>query len=1340
MGTVISDVVDEEPKNIIRDVIEEPPGNIITDSFEDSEPGPPEAYNPVSRPGDAGVYEAKDTVELFPPEQPPMGQPPGMMLKGQGFLPGNYQPSLPELGGVAEAGAAAVTGSLAAMGGGLAAMSATALYKASSILPFVDWGESSAADIFMSTYRLSEHFTYQPRTAEGEKYLENTFGQIEQLGTMMGQEATDFVVGLGTVGDIDLTPGAQGWSKLTPEQSNMTQEGQAELAATVGAAARLLPDLSLMLLGVKAVEVVGKVKSARIEKGVKGKLREAGVESVTETPVGELAKFEMRWTSLKDLPVTKPLMNKAQINKMVRDITEGSLEPDIAVEVGPGGIPELVTSGERTLLAFRAMEEKGMPVPQTIAVRAMPRKYTETEVGEINRLAASRTGKFLRDKVAEKEGAEALGKQLSRAATVALIDQSGPIKKVLNKFGALGKVAVRRFNIAAGSTPRSHMYFQDARRMIFDTRSADNPALSWRRDVEFRAGETAEAVRLSERDLFNMVVEDRQLTDYRYRGTTRKKDVDPDIQAARARLAKVEEAVGRPRFANMLERSDAYFESVKRSMDRAVKYGIMTKGRAKLITRREKSKPEGAFNPEDFDVAFDIDETGLYKPDKGQARVHDVETKLAEIIVRTESRIARNYRDNALYDLANSGVEGIGKLVKEVKKNEEGKFPQAPEGYTAIKLKVKGKTKVLHMDKTMAEYWNGPDTTLTNNWIMSTTRMLAGSSLVKPLATGYNPGFAITNMTVDLVHAWRTSEVGFSSWGPVYLGEIITDLAATFKDAFARKGAYRQFVEEGGATAFLTSQGKGVLMAGEGLSAQIAREVRSTRKPWRQNIESAKKVLSYVNETSEIWVRLAIRNRGLKNGMSSEEATAAARDYLDFSQGGIATKYLDNWIPYLNASTQGMRTALRAYKNNPKSTAIKDMQLIGPYLAWQTYQWYKNPEFMNQMTAQQDRDFVNFELPGATYTDPSGNKRLVYLKFKKDQSILPMLMIPQLMVNRALGNRVPGDSVLNYLRALTPITQNPFPPTTAAISAWMLNKDVWREADAWRGTAGKETGVGKILPGAEFTPGVEPQALVDLGKTFPSWFSPARGYAALRTLAPTNSYLQFGWNLYNYIDHNLNGDPEIKREIDDMREQSFLAWLSQNPAGNRFLGLTHPGPNTYDRMDEASIETATREKLWDDEVRVAMKNMQLATSETKKKQIMDDLQKSAAVYGQQTFRPDLPAKIVLTGIAKDAARRVHARLNDPYLESVAGPLWWSVLSATSDPAMRADKYFWIWKDVDADRRKKLDRMLHEVDAAGAISTGSRGIYDAGFVLNLNKLKKQWGTDQAATLDPPDDGE
>jgi hypothetical protein len=123
-------------------------------------------------------------------------------------------------------------------------------------------------------------------------------------------------------------------------------------------------------------------------------------------------------------------------------------------------------------------------------------------------------------------------------------------------------------------------------------------------------------------------------------------------------------------------------------------------------------------------------------------------------------------------------------------------------------------------------------------------------------------------------------------------------------------------VSKGGGSNFLTHQGIDFL----GRKKSIAEQVDPK---WR----SAKEALSWLNETGELVVRLAHRERMIKQGMDPEMATLKARDRLDFSQGGPVAKGLDTVIPFLNVSLQGYYKVAKQAQADPARFAAQAGQV-----------------------------------------------------------------------------------------------------------------------------------------------------------------------------------------------------------------------------------------------------------------------------------------------------------------------------------------------------------------------------------------------------------------------------
>ncbi len=187
------------------------------------------------------------------------------------------------------------------------------------------------------------------------------------------------------------------------------------------------------------------------------------------------------------------------------------------------------------------------------------------------------------------------------------------------------------------------------------------------------------------------------------------------------------------------------------------------------------------------------------------------------------------------------------------------------------------------MPDAMAKEWVLSDPTI-NAQVANVVGWLSGSSVLKPMATGLNPEFALTNFPRDIAHIWLVTNE-YSPFLPKATAQMGADLMATVGDAFMRKGSYIDYINEGGGMQFLTHQGK--------ITSKVGGKLGQLQD-----------VLGYLGETSEIWTRLALRRRALKRGASPHEATWQARNYLDFNQGGPLIKAIDTGVPYLNAGIQ----------------------------------------------------------------------------------------------------------------------------------------------------------------------------------------------------------------------------------------------------------------------------------------------------------------------------------------------------------------------------------------------------------------------------------------------------
>jgi hypothetical protein len=324
---------------------------------------------------------------------------------------------------------------------------------------------------------------------------------------------------------------------------------------------------------------------------------------------------------------------------------------------------------------------------------------------------------------------------------------------------------------------------------------------------------------------------------------------------------------------------------------------------------------------------------------------------LSNVISRTQSRIFANEANKALYDFAqNNPDNGIVRLARLQKVTKSGKpiYESAGSREQKVKVMIDGQAKDMIMPTELAREWVIRDP-LIDETVAQTIRIASGSFILKPMATGLNMEFAVTNLPRDIAHIWLTT-TEYSPFAPVAAGQMAVDFmkvlpSATgfhpvkgFKEVLSGsdwKNIVLDFVNQGGMLSLLTYQGR------FGKTGTFKTGVSG-------KINAIQNIMGYLGETSEVLTRLALRERAIKNrtreGLTAEQkeaielrATRIARDYLDFAQGGNVAKALDTGIPYLNASIQGTRGIFRAAKREPAVFTTKVAQIAGllPDYTWQ---------------------------------------------------------------------------------------------------------------------------------------------------------------------------------------------------------------------------------------------------------------------------------------------------------------------------------------------------------------------------------------------------------------------
>jgi len=765
-------------------------------------------------------------------------------------------------------------------------------------------------------------------------------------------------------------------------------------------------------------------------------------------------------------------------------------------------------------VAVERVQER-LKTKRRIKLEELKEELQKTEEGKVEWM-------YLESERMLKEKRKPTFKKAFRGAKRALVDTSGNIKKDLIKnLGPLGKEAATQHELIAGASGKAQRLIEEAKKRIYKGISRNDESLL-NRAIQSRRTIAISKYKPEVKHPF---------------GLTEKEHLDY--------MKTIPEEINK--------RADRYFKEMEKVVDVLESEGLITSETAGYL------KSKGDYSPRRFIQHIDpestyviggktitVPDSGIKALDEGSYNVMETNSRLLleSVISRTQARAFRNRANNAAYEIADSFPDnGIFKKAKVYKTTKEGKpvYQKAPAGHTKIKVMIKGEAKEIIMPDEYAREWIQRDPLITQT-MAEIIGWASGTRPLKAMATGYNPGFTVTNMPRDIGHLWIvTSE--YSSFLPKYVFQIAKDLRATKKDAFLRKGEFIDYVDEGGMMTFLTHQG------------------RLFKNPIKE-IKTAQKVLGYAGETSEIWTRLALRRRAIRNEKAPYEATFIARNYLDFFQGGSVIKALDAGFPYLNAGVQGTRGIFRALADRPVQTLWKFAQLgalaSGLYLAAN----YASEEVKECYDHIPDRDKVNNFCIGTPWkiTDKSGNERWFYFKIAKDQGQRVICSIFENLMAKALGKEINADQISQSVQEFIPIIPTEtLPPSLDAMMGYMANKDFWTREDIWKG--GKE-----ILPREEYTDYTHP-ALVKAGKV--TEMSPDRlGYALNQIFTRGNIYTSM-------VGAGLT--MAMRSQPKEERKKTTAEILERLPIIRRVFRLTPPySEKELKALKKVEIEESTR--------------------------------------------------------------------------------------------------------------------------------------------------------------------
>jgi len=660
-------------------------------------------------------------------------------------------------------------------------------------------------------------------------------------------------------------------------------------------------------------------------------------------------------------------------------------------------------------------------------------------------------------------------------------------------------------------------------------------------------------------------------------------------------------------------------------------------------------------------------------------------------------------------------------LGAESKGYVKGSAEKIPSGWVPTFLYEKGSRKTIWMEPEFAKEWLTTNSQMTGA-LSRFARVASGASLVRMFATGINPIFALRNLPRDAMQslfAARTFENGkwkslYSSFLPKGAVELGKDYLDVIGDSFLRKGDYNDYIADGGGMDFLVLQG------------------RPFRKGLRLEgpVDRVYDFLGYLNETSEVATRLAIRRRVIKNeanarGISIDEAKAlkdvrrsasfAALDYMNFGEGGGFSKAIDHVWPYFNARIVGTRSLFRTFKpgsGTGASAALKMVQFAG--IVTGLY-WLSKTKFPRTMAALEGdrRTEGNLIIPlsNEPFKDKDGQDRFPFLAIPIDQGQKFFKTLFEAFTDKWLGNKVNATRVVQALKDSSPADVTTLPPWAAAVIGYATNTNFWLSEDVWRATERPfayqfpKWATGKQIGGSEeeYIPGKTPTALTHAGKI--TGASPERLKYALGQLLTNDNFYGgiLGWG----YDKLMSDLPK------DQREQVMAEALSKVPGIKTFFKTTSPSGSYRAEIDEGR-EEAAKENFYENRGLDLRANQLLYQKNIKYKEVTDYIDRDPETKKLRT---------------KDVVDRLKDRL-DFHEKTVDLPSrgFWLGLRGITDTKGRAKTYVEILSNVNDLERSRILGEEKNVLAIEARNPSNFNIFTSEFkqeVMNIQRKEVKY---------------
>ena len=968
-----------------------------------------------------------------------------------------------------------------------------------------------------------------------------------------------------------------------------------------------------------------------------------------------------------------------------------------------------------------------------------------------------------------------------------IFDATGIVKRQIRKaLGIDGERLIRALELSAGGTAKGDVEFQIANNKIYRGLTKDqeehlNELIQARRNIGIENNRKSIARSLTDDKALGTVFDMQnpehvailekmyegkkfeQKLDYRYM-TVRKTTKDPRSDTVKTKWFKdeaVAEAFAKKEIDDMLEeakilnpdgltkadydefiahfkeespteyrmlkkRADLYFRVMKSQLGHMRRAGLITETLFNSMAKVEDYSPRRYIQFFDPDITFN----NMVPLTTGstQALQQDSALLMRDYMVRLHDRIARNEANIELYKYAEKFPNNP--IIKIVNPDDDTKGSEVK-----IKGKIKGKAVAVTMPHELGVEWGKIDAAIDRE-TANILQAISLSTWVRAGATGFNPGFAVTNFPRDIFFSWfRTRE--YSKFFPRALFQMAKHFAKTFKSVWHRGdtpiGEAKDFLDDGGMLEFMTAEG-------------IPDKLRAGHfRVIHPGLRWLSKYASFLGQKTELWVRVALRDRALENrlktGVSMEEArkeaTWIARGYLDFSQGGKMIKMADKALPYLNAGIQATRgmfaTLLKgevAGGDNPNS-AQRAENLAVAWAKFMQFFMIAGAVFLNNLLDHPEkvlkvpkRDMgknLVFFLEDMDKTDKHGNIQHAYLNIALDQGQAGINGMAGLMLTQFLAATygTEGDTVLHKLANVNPevfhdaiknlIPFSNFVPPSLKILLGMNNIDSYRLSNVSHKGEMDDNG-------QEYLPWTHPAFIAsaeELNKWWPDTaglvkgkpFSPQRLRLVWDTLfTPSNSFVKFFNMMSTKKLISMIGTPDEQEARLDFTED-IQRQMANIPFFSRFVKYT-PAESVEDRdiarktsehLNSANWKIRNKVNFWTDSIN----KVDTGNPKTDKARV-DKWARAGADQLDKFFEDGLIKE--KADLAKHKERLWKARGIKNTFGFISTPKLFKDLAIERSGAARAGVFFSVWEQASPKHRTELENNLKIVKTVGDKTT------------------------------------